>query len=207
MDETLEGWLTALGSGNPTPGGGAASALLIATGAALVEMTCNLTMGREKFRQVEDLMRRSGARAVALRAEADRLRGADAAAYDAVSDARALPRGTTEEKQARAARVQEALRGATEVPLRTAEVGVETLELAASIAEGVNPNAISDLGAAALSARAGAEAAALNVRINLVAIKDVAYAEQRRAALSALMVRAEAAALNVLAAVHAAIGG
>jgi formiminotetrahydrofolate cyclodeaminase len=207
MDETLDGWLSALASGSPTPGGGAASALLIATGAALVEMTCNLTVGREKFRHVEDLMRGTGVRAAALRAEAGRLRDVDAGAYDAVSAARTLPRGTAEEKEARTARIQEALRGATEVPLRTAEVGVEVLELAASIAEGANPNVISDLGAAALASRAGAEAAALNVRINLVAIKDVAYAARQRAAVSALMVRAEAAALTTLAEVHRAIGG
>ncbi|HWE61278.1 MAG TPA: cyclodeaminase/cyclohydrolase family protein [Chloroflexota bacterium] len=207
MDETLDGWLAALASGNPTPGGGAASALLIGTGAALVEMTCNLTMGREKFRQVEDLMRHTAARVADLRAAADRLRDADAQAYDAVSAARALPRATPEEKEARATRIQAALHGATEVPLRTAEVGVEVLELAASIAEGVNPNVISDLGAAALAARAGAEAAALNVRINLAAIKDVAYVERQRTAIAALMVRAEAAALTTMSTVHAAIGG
>lgn len=207
MDETLEGWLAALASGSPTPGGGAASGLLIATGAALVEMASALTIGREKFRAVEPLMQRTAARASELRAAADALRTADAEAYDAVSGAYALPRATAEEKAARSARIQEALRGATEVPLRTAGVGVEVLELAAAMVDGVNPNVISDVGAGALSARAGAEAAALNVRINLVAIKDPAYVGAQREAISGLMVRAEAAALTVLAAVHAAIGG
>ena len=205
MDETLTGWLDALASDRPTPGGGAASALLIATGAALVAMACGLTAGREKFRAVDEEMRGALAAATALRAEAQALGPADSDAYDAVSSAYALPKATVEEKAARTASIQGALRGATEVPLRTAEVGVAVLELAAAIAAKANPNVISDVGAGALAARAGTEAAALNVKINLVAIKDQAYVERQGAAIESLLARAGSAAGKVLVAVHAAI--
>lgn len=205
MDETLTGWLDALASDRTTPGGGAASALLIATGAALVAMACGLTAGRERFREVDDEMRRALRVAADLRAEAQALGPADSGAYDAVSAAYALPRATAEEKATRTEAIQQALRGATEVPLRTAEVGVAVLELAASIAAKANPNVISDVGAGALAARAGAEAAALNVKINLVTIKDREYVTGRRVAVESLLARAESAAGTVLAAVHAAI--
>ena len=121
----------------------------------------------------------------------------------------ALPRASAEEKAARAKAIQAALRGATEVPLRTVEVGVGGAGAGrAAWCMPRNPNVISDVGAGALSARAGIEAAALNVRINLVAIKDAAVCGHASAPpRRALLARAAAAATAVLAAVHAAIGG
>lgn len=207
MDETLDGWLAELASARPTPGGGSAAALLIATGAALVEMACNLTAGREKFSAVEPLMREGIAHAEALRLAAGTLRQADSAAYDAVSVAYALPRATVEEKGLRAAAIQAALCGATEVPIRQVEAGAAVLELAARIASSANPNVISDVGAGALSARAGVDAAALNVRINLTLIKDSQYAAAQRNALATLLARSAEATEQVLAAVDTAIGG
>lgn len=207
MDTTLGAWIDSLASASPTPGGGAAAALMIATGAALVEMYCNLTIGREKFREAEALMQEHRDRVTALRARADELREADSSAYDGVSAAYALPRATPEEKAARTAAVQQALRHATEVPLRTTEVGVLVLESAAAVAGRGNPNVISDAGAGALAAQAGMEASGLNVRINLVSIKDEAYVAEQGAALEALLARGNAAAGTVLAAVRAAIGG
>ena len=207
MDETLDSWLAALASARPTPGGGSAAALLIATGAALVEMACNLTVGRERFSAVEPLMRESIVFSEAMRGEAATLRLADGAAYDAVSAAYALPRATAEEKGIRAAAIQQALRGATEVPMQQVQIGLAVLELAARIAEAANPNVISDVGAGALAARAGVDAAALNVRINLTLLKDPSYVEAQGSALASQMARAAAAAAHVLDAVDAAIGG
>jgi len=205
--ETVDDWLGALAADTPTPGGGSAAALMVATGAALVEMVCGLTLGNEKFRDVEPLMAQSREKARGLRANADALRLDDSLAYDAVMAAYRLPKSTAEEKEARTAAVQEALRGATEVPLRSVVAGVEVLDLAASIVESVNPNAISDVGAGALAARAGAEASALNVRINLLSIKDPTYASMQKAALDALLARAVTTTEHVVSAVRLAMGG
>jgi formiminotetrahydrofolate cyclodeaminase len=46
-------WLEALGSAAPAPGGGAAAAMSACTGAALVEMVCNLTIGKPSFAEHE----------------------------------------------------------------------------------------------------------------------------------------------------------
>ena len=50
---TVHAFLDELASASPTPGGGSASALAAAMGAAMVSMACNLTVGREKFKEVE----------------------------------------------------------------------------------------------------------------------------------------------------------
>jgi formiminotetrahydrofolate cyclodeaminase len=205
MAESLDQWLDSLASPAPTPGGGAAAALLIATGAALVEMACALTIGREKFKDVESIMVETLAAAAALRREAEQLRVEDSAAFDEVSAAYALPRITVDEKAWRTERIQIALRGATEVPLRSTETGVAVLELARAIVSRANPNVISDVGAGALSARAGAEASALNVKINLAAIKDAHYRADRVVALDNLLRRASEASDGVLAVVRATI--
>src|SRR5260221_480868 len=54
---SITGFLEALGSSAPTPGGGAASALVGATAAALTEMVAQLTVGQPQVQAVEDGVR------------------------------------------------------------------------------------------------------------------------------------------------------
>ena len=182
-EETIAHFLDALASGAPTPGGGAAAALEAALGAALVSMVCNLTIGREKYRAYEQTMMEARATAEELRAQALALVAEDSASYSAVGAAYALPRGSDEEKAARQARIQEALKGATDVPLRTVALAARVIELCAHIVDGANTNAISDVGVGALCARAALDGSALNVKINLALIKD----EEFKAATAARM--------------------
>ena len=182
-EETIGHFLDELASGAPTPGGGAAAALEAALGAALVSMVCNLTIGREKYRAYEQTMMEARAAAEELRAQALALVAEDSASYSAVGAAYALPRGSDEEKAARQARIQEALKGATDVPLRTVALAARVIELCHQIVDGANTNAISDVGVGALSARAALDGAALNVKINLALIKD----EEFKAATAARM--------------------
>ena len=183
--ETIADFLDELASGAPVPGGGAAAALEAALGAALVSMVCHLTIGKEKYRAYEQTMIEARATADELRARALALVAEDSASFSAVGAAYALPRGSDEEKAARQARIQEALKGATDVPLRTVALAARVIELCAHIVDGANTNAISDVGVGALSARAALDGAALNVKINLALIKDEAF----KAATAARMER------------------
>src|SRR5918912_224366 len=182
-EETIAQFLDELASGAPTPGVGAAAALEAALGAALVSMVCNLTIGREKYRGYGQTMMEARAAAEELRAQALAFVAEDSASYSAVGAAYALPRGSDEEKAARQARIQEALRGATNVPLRTIALAARVIELCHQIVDGANTNAISDGGVGALSARAALDGSALNVKINLALIKD----EEFKAATAARM--------------------
>jgi len=116
LKEPLKAYIDALASGEPTPGGGSAAALVGALGAALNSMVANFTVGREKFAAVEAEVRGLLEQSERLRAELQRLTQADTEAYGQYAAASKLPRNSDEEKAARAAAMQQALRAAAEVP-------------------------------------------------------------------------------------------
>jgi formiminotetrahydrofolate cyclodeaminase len=161
-----------LASRDPTPGGGSASALAGALAAALVEMVCELTVGRPETAHVDPVARQIGTAAADLRRALLEAADEDATAYDAVAAARRLPRETDEEKAARRTAIGEATVAATEVPLRVVALAQEVLDLAARMAPIGNRNAISDAGVAALLAAAAARGAAFNVTINLPSLPE-----------------------------------
>ncbi len=159
-------FLDQLAAGTPTPGGGSASAQTAAAGAALVAMVGRLTVGKKKYKAVEPQVWPIIERAEEIRRELEGLVSEDAEAFEAVMAARRLPKATEEQKAARQQAILEATRKAAQVPLRTARLAAEVLDLAAQIATIGNLNAITDAGTAAALARAALTGAALNVRIN-----------------------------------------
>jgi formiminotetrahydrofolate cyclodeaminase len=175
--------LDRLGSSDPAPGGGAAAALAGALGAALLQMTANLTIGRPKLVDVEEQARRLGARAGILRLRLAQLGDADAQAFEQVSAAYRLPRENDAQKAARSAAIQAALHTATAVPVETAQLCAEVLELAEGGAPILNSSVISDVLVGALLARAALEGAALNIDINLATLTDAAAIERYAADL------------------------
>ncbi len=72
----------------------------------------------------------------------------------------------------KAARIDDALVHAAEVPLETARACAQVAELALAVAERGNTNAASDAGVAALLAEAGCVGAGYNVRINVSSLTD-----------------------------------
>src|SRR4051794_15662039 len=183
---TVEDFIEQLASASPTPGGGSASALAGAMAAAMVEMACNLTIGREKFKDVEGEMQTVLGRAKELRKLMLDAVDEDTESYSAVSEAYKLPRSTDEEKSARTRAIQEALQGATEVPLRVARAAAETSQLATIALEKSNPNVASDARVAQLLADAACQGAIANVEINLGSITDAGFADRMREELSGL---------------------
>lgn len=162
----LDAFLQRLSSGAPTPGGGSASALAGATGAALLHMVLELTAGRPEAPD-EATLAELRAETAGWQSELLELVRLDALAYDQVVTARRLPRDSAEEADARRRQVAAATREATRVPLEIVRRAGAVLDLAARVAAIGNRNAISDVGVAALLAGASARGAALNVRINL----------------------------------------
>jgi methenyltetrahydrofolate cyclohydrolase len=170
MQQPVSEWLDDLASASPAPGGGAAGALLAATGAALVSMVANLTIGNPKYADHEPHMIEVRDRVTALREEALGLAKADAEAFSAVIAAYKLPKET----EGRAETIQRSLVTAARVPLQLAGVAAEVIRTADSVLAGANPNVLSDVAVAADSARAALTSAAYNVRINVAALKDSA---------------------------------
>ncbi len=197
--EALPVYLDDAASGKPAPGGGSVSACVGALGAALTSMVCNLTIGKEKFAEVEERMKGVLAASEAARARLQELLQEDTTAYNGVLLAYRLPKGTDEEKAARHKAVQDGLIVAADVPLRICRVAIEVCRLAKVAADLGNANAVTDAGIGALLGEAAAVGAALNVRINLGSIEDEAYVAAAAAEIDAILVEAAALRAEVLA--------
>jgi len=186
-EKSVQTFLDELASSAPAPGGGSAAALAAAIGAALVSMVANLTLGKSKYADVQDDIERVVARSEELRHRCVALLEKDIQAYTKVSSAYKMPRDTEEQKEARSAAIQEALKGATDVPMQLAEACVQIIELCPESAEKGNVMAVSDVGVGALMAEAALRAAALNVWINLGSIKNEVFVEREGKRLDNLL--------------------
>jgi formiminotetrahydrofolate cyclodeaminase len=176
-----------LAGSSATPGGGSAAALAGAMGAALLSMVCNLSIGRDRFAQVEDELRAVLDESEALRSRLASLASADTQAYDQVMAAYRMPKGTQEEQATRQAAIQAALKQATQVPLETATACAAVVKLVAGVIAKINPNALSDAGAAVLLAEAGLRGAQLNVAINLVSIRSPDFVQEKQQELDRVL--------------------
>ena len=179
-----------MASDAPAPGGGSAAALEGALGAALTAMVCALTVGKKKYADVQELAVASQKKAEDLKARFVDVMDRDTEAFNAVSAVFAMPKDTDEQKAARKAAMQEALKGCTKTPFEMMQLACETLELTRSLVGRLNASAASDLGCSALSLRAAIQGAWLNVLINISGIADEAFAAEYRKNGEALLAKA-----------------
>ncbi|MBV6517426.1 MAG: hypothetical protein HPKKFMNG_03155 [Planctomycetes bacterium] len=199
-------FLDDLASAAPTPGGGAAAAVLGATGCALGEMVANLTVGKKKYAEVQVQVKADLKALEDLRPRVLQLFIEDAQAFDAFGKAGAMPKETDIQKAERKLAMQAALKGATESPEKTARLCLEALKHVAAIARIGNKHAISDCGVGALSLFAGINAAVLNMRINLPGIDDGDFKARFGKLADTYESEAKALLESTLAVVRAAIG-
>ena len=159
-------------SESPAPGGGSVSAAMGAFGAALATMVANLSAHKrgwdERWKEFSDVAEKGQALVKELTALVDE----DTAAFNRIMDVFAMPKGTPEEKAARAAAMEDATLYAATVPLKTMEASLKALPLALEMARKGNPASASDAGVAALAALAAIRGAELNVRINAAGLAD-----------------------------------
>ena len=203
--ESVTGFLGAVASSSPAPGGGSVAAHAGALAAALAQMVAGLTIGKKKYASVDGEMKELSIRAAALTNTLSALVKRDADAYTGVSSAYALPKETDTDKAARDQAIQGALLKAADVPLETARACAEVAELALTAAERGNTNAVSDAGVAALLAEAGCKAASYNVRINATSITDRGVATRLNDQTAEIVRRVSEAAAKVAARVEAAL--
>ena len=171
-DMKVDEFITELGSESPAPGGGSVAALCGSLGSALAHMVSNLTLGREKYKLNWETMQEIKEKSKRLSEEFITLMQEDTDAYNDVVAAFKLPKETQEEKNKRQEAIQEAMKQAARIPLKSLHSAEKTMNLAKKVVEQGNPNALTDAGAAAHMARSAAEIAAYNVRINLPGIRD-----------------------------------
>lgn len=177
---TISAYLDLLNSDAPAPGGGSASALCGAQGAALVSMVAGLTIGKKKYPDDQELCievaKKTSELKDALLAQVDK----DTEAFNLVSAAFKMPKETDEEKILRSKAIADATLVATKVPFETMTLCLETLHYTRALVGHSNTNAASDLGVSALNLISCMKGAWLNVLINLGGLSDEAVANDFR---------------------------
>jgi formiminotetrahydrofolate cyclodeaminase len=172
LDGSIRQYLDDSASGKSAPGGGSVSAIAGALGASMASMACNFTVGKKKFADVEDRVKEILALCEEKRGKLLEFMDADVSEYSKVTDAYGMPKETDEEKEARRAAIQEALKAAMAVPLEAFRACNDVIQSLKNLVDIANPNLISDVGVAAILCTAGLEGAKLNVEINLAFLKD-----------------------------------
>ena len=177
IDMQVKEYLDVLKSDAPAPGGGSVSALAGAQGAALFMMVADLTIGKEKYADWQEVCKAAKEKGAALYEELTAAVDKDTEAFNLVSAAFKMPKETDKEKAARKQAIADGTLVATEVPFRTMQLGYEGLMTARTMIGKSNLNAASDLGVAILNLTACIKGAWLNVKINLPGVKDEAKAK------------------------------
>ncbi len=171
-------WFEALSSSSPVPGGGGAAALAGAAGASLGMMVANLTVGKKKYAESEELMKEFLIKLEKLRDTMLDLIEGDAKGFEPLAAAYSLPSSTEEERAEKERIMASVLVKACEVPLETMEKGLEILDIAEVLAEKGSVMAVSDVGVAVQFVRTAVLGASMNVYINTKTMKDRETAEK-----------------------------
>ncbi len=180
--ESVFDFIMAVAAATPTPGGGSVAALSGAMGGALLSMVVDLTLKKSKD---EELVRLGS---IIRQHTVDFLNlvKEDARSFERVMTAYKSPKSTDTEKTQREQGIQEALKGAAEVPFRVMVRSAELLKSGRVVAERGAPSAISDVGVSAYSLHTAFHGARLNVLINLASIKDTIFKDDYKSKLVTL---------------------
>ena len=179
-ERRVDDLLQAFRSPDPTPGGGSAAALAGALGASLLAMVAGLPKSRAATEEDAERLQAAGRRCAAIADDLTTLVDRDSEAYDLVVGAYQQPKRTDEEKSARSAAIQQAMRAAIAAPLDVMRACAAAAEQGVVVAALGNPSASSDVRVGFELLGAGLRGAKLNVEINLGSVKDAAYVETVR---------------------------
>jgi glutamate formiminotransferase/formiminotetrahydrofolate cyclodeaminase len=161
--------LELLAARTPTPGGGSAAAFGGALGAALGCMAVRFSMKRKDSTPEGDAVLATLERGLLdIAARLTKLADEDAASFEAVRAARKLPEASDAERAQRETAIRSANERAVEVPLQSARLCREAMELLEGALTTLNRNLATDAASGAILLRAGARCAGWNVLVNLV---------------------------------------
>jgi len=148
-ESTLQKYLDDLAAKLPAPGGGSAAALTAAMGASLISMVVNFTLGKPKYAQYANALKKMLDESEKLRAEFLNLVDLDVQAYKSRN-----------------------LRDALNVPFMLCRLCFEAIKLCPPLIKKGNLNLISDVAVAAIFLESAFASAYCNVEINLKMLGD-----------------------------------
>lgn len=189
---TVAGFVDEVSRDTPAPGGGSIAALSGAIGSALASMVVNLSVGKGEFDEKYESLCDLAERAQDIKDQLLRAVDEDTEAFNEVIAGIRMPKDTAEQLEVRSRAIQAGYKTAARVPLRTAELCREVLDLCQQAADIGNEAVMSDAGVGALMAYAGVRGAIHNVRINLPHTKDQAFIKEISAELGNLVKESKA---------------
>lgn len=204
-DQQISDFLDTLASNAPTPGGGSVAALNGAMAAALLGMVCSIMLSRNGNTEQKEELETLKQRIEELRYHMQELAQADIEVFNRLSAAYKLPRTTDADAASRRAAIQRLTREAAEVPLQTAHSAAALLPLCITLAHKSTRLLLSDVGIAAVMARATVQSSLLNVAINLATLEDHIYVTQVRTQTEKLMRGLEEETTGILEIVYGRI--
>lgn len=145
----MKKYLDDLAAKLPAPGGGSSAALTAATGAALISMVVNFTLGKPKYAQYEQELKVTLEKSEKLRQQFLNLVDLDVAAYGSKN-----------------------LRDALDVPFMVTRLCYEGVKIAEPLVKIGNVNLITDVVIAVIMLEAAFVSARYNVDINLKSLAD-----------------------------------
>ncbi|MCE1248729.1 MAG: glutamate formimidoyltransferase [Firmicutes bacterium] len=203
---TIKGFCDELSTDSPAPGGGSVAALCGALSAALSAMVSNLTYGKKGYTQHNKTMDEIGRKGQELKKEFVYAIDKDTDAFNELMAVIKTKAKTPEEEAEKAARLEEATKKATLVPMETLELTIGAMEIALTAAKLGNKNSVSDAGVAALCAQAAAKSAYYNVVINLQNISDESFKKEIGAKAEEILAKAYKMSDEVQTAVDVVLG-
>jgi len=171
----------------PAPGGGSIAALAGALGSALASMVVNLSVGKGEYDSQYKELCELAEKAQEVKDELVRAVDADTEAFNEVITGLRMPKDTAEQLALRSQVIREGYKSATRVPLRTAQLCRQVLDLCQAAINIGNQAVMSDAGVGALMALAGVQGAIHNVRINLPHTKDESFIAEMQAQLGTMV--------------------
>ena len=172
-EQTCGAFLDALASKAPTPGGGGASALVGALGTALCTMVGNYTVGKKKYAGVEEDVKALMGKAEDIRARLLAQVDADAAAFEPLSRAYAIPK----DDPGRGEVMEQCLRDAAAAPMEILRLCCQAIDLHREMLDKGSVMMLSDVGTGVVLCWGALYGAALNVKVNTKSMADRAFAE------------------------------
>ena len=202
-DSTIADFNNALSSKAAVPGGGGASAHVGAAGISLAAMVGNLTIGKEKYIDVEPKAYELIDQAITVRDELHRLIDADAKAFEPLAKAYSIPKDDPSRDEI----LEQCLIDACAVPMDIMRILASAIDIHAEMEQIGSALAISDIGVGVASCKAALQGASLNVYINTKLMKNRVYAESIEKEADEILATYCPKADAVFDAVHAKLRG
>ncbi len=205
VNMTLKEFANETASESPAPGGGSIAAYVASLGMALGTMVANLSAGKRGWEDRKDFFSEWAINGQELKKSLIAAVDEDTRAFNRIMESFGLPKGTDEEKKARAQAIEDATKYACDVPYKVMELAYSGLVLLEQMIEKGNPNSITDAGVGVLCIKTAVRGAYFNVLVNAQGLKDRAFADDIKNRAQVLLATNHTKADELIAKVEAAI--